>query len=243
MNIISALGSLTLFTIIFLIFGSAFAVEIKDVNRTLNVQGQGQIYSTPDVATIKFSVETQSKNASDAVSENAKNTNSVIESLKPKLGKKDKLYTAGYSLAPINEYNNQTRKSEFKGFRASNNIIVETINLKDVGALIDRASQAGLNRVESLSFSSNNRDDLRTQALEKAVKDAKDTAQVVAKAAGVEIVRIQQIMPSYNFPHPVYADFSDRRMSTAEAAPPPPTPIAPGELTTTAYVNIVFEIK
>jgi len=240
MNTISTLGSLTLFTALLLTIGSAFAVETKDGNRTLNVQGQGQIYSMPDVATIKFSVETQSTHASDAVSENAKNTNSVIESLKPKLGKKDKLYTAGYTLTPINEYNNQTRKSEFKGFRASNNIIVETINLKDVGALIDSASQAGLNRVQSLSFSSNNQDNLRKQALEKAVKDAKDTAQVVAKAAGVEIVRIQQIMPSYNFPHTVNADFAAGKMGTAEAAP---TPIEPGELSTTAYVNIVFEIK
>ncbi len=57
----------------------------------------------------------------------------------------------------------------------------------------------------------------------------------------MKITRILQLSPSYDYPVPVYRDYA---MSAREgAAPPPPTPIEPGELTINATVNIVFEIE
>ena len=50
------------------------------------------------------------------------------------------------------------------------------------------------------------------QALAKAVKDAKTTAETVANAAGVKITTIYQISPSYNYPIPVYRDFAESKM-------------------------------
>lgn len=216
------------------------AQESQTGKRTLSVTGNGKIDASPDVAYLTLSVETTSKNASQAVKDNAATTNKVLEVIKAKLGKEDKVSTAGYNLSPIYEYNNQTNKSEFSGYRASNRIIVEAHNLKELGNIIDATAQAGLNNIESLTFDTTKRDEFRREALTRAVNDAKSTAETLAKAAGVKITRILQLSPSFDYPVPVYRDYAMAK----EAAPAaPPTPIEPGDISVSATVNIVFEIE
>ncbi|MCI0482433.1 MAG: SIMPL domain-containing protein, partial [Candidatus Dadabacteria bacterium] len=170
----------------------------------------------------------------------AETTNKVIQVIKSKLGKNDKVSTAGYSLTPVYEYNNQTNKTDFKGYRASNRIIVEAHNLKEIGKIIDATAEAGLNNIESLSFDTTKRDDFRREALTRAVNDAKTTAETLAKAAGVKITRILQLSPSFDYPVAGYRDYALAK----EAAPAaPPTPVEPGDISVSASVNIVFEIE
>ncbi|MCL4246188.1 MAG: SIMPL domain-containing protein, partial [Candidatus Dadabacteria bacterium] len=140
--------------------------------------------------------------------------------------------------SPVHEYNNQTNKSEFKGYRASNQIVVEVHNLKQIGAIIDSTAEAGLNNISGLRFDTTKSAELRKKALSEAVGDAKATAEVLAQAAGVKITRILQLSPSYDYPVPVYGDYA-----MAKEAAAAPTPIEPGDLTISATVNIVFEIE
>ena len=206
--------------------------------QTLTVNGKGEMSAAPDVAYLNLAVETMAKSASQAVKENAEKTNSVMEAIKAKLGENDKVSTAGYNLSPIYEYNNQTNKSEFKGYKASNQIVAEVHNLKQIGAIIDSTAEAGLNNISGLRFDTTKSAELRKKALAEAVKDAKATAEILAQAAGVKITRILQLSPSYDYPVPVYRDFA-----VAKEAAAAPTPIEPGDLTINATVNIVFEIE
>ena len=223
----------------FLFANSSNAQSVKYEQQTINVNGSGEVYISPDIANISFSVETNSKTASDAVKENAAKTNKVLEALKSQIGKEDTLSTTGYNLSPMYEYNNQTKKSEFTGYKATNTVLVKTYNLKNIGTLIDSAAEAGSNNIQGLTFDSTKRNEYSREALVKAVKDAKTTADTVANAAGVKITTIYQISPSYNYPVPVYRDFAESRM----AAAPPPTPIEAGEITIKASVNMVFGIE
>lgn len=218
---------------------ASHAQDNQSGKRTLTVTGKGEVSGAPDVAYLNLSVETQAKSASQAVKENAERTNKVIDTIKAKLGEKDKVSTAGYNLSPIYEYNNQTNASEFKGYRASNQITVKLFNLKEIGTVIDAATEAGLNNISSLTFETTKSGELKKQALTAAVKDAKATAETLASAAGVKITKILQLSPSYDYPVPVYRDYA---MSKEAAAPAPPTPIEPGDLAISATVNIVFEI-
>ena len=215
------------------------AQNVQYDKQTLTVTGNGEMSAAPDVAYLNLAVETIAKSASQAVKENAEKTNSVMEAIKAKLGENDKVSTAGYNLSPIHEYNNQTNKSEFKGYKASNQIVVEVHNLKQVGAIIDSTAEAGLNNISGLRFDTTKSAELKKKALAEAVKDAKATAEILAQAAGVKITRILQLSPSYDYPVPVYRDYA---MAAKEAAAPP-TPIEPGDLTINATVNIVFEIE
>jgi uncharacterized protein YggE len=225
----------------FLINSLAFSQTVNNEKNTLQVNGKGVVTAKPDKANVTISVETTNQNASTAVKENSDKMNKVMAQLKSLIGKNDKISTTGYNLSPIYTYDEKTRKSELSGYRVSNSIIVESKNLGDVGKLIDSATQAGANRVESLSFDTDKRDEYRRQALLRAVEDARETADVVAKAAGVNIVKIIQISPSYEIPIPVYREFA--LTASEAAAPPPPTQIEPGEINVNASVNIIFEIQ
>lgn len=228
------------FFFVFLLVNCSNAQDTNQERQTLNVNGNGEVFIRPDIANISFSVETTAKTASLAVKENADKTSKVITSLKSQIGKEDKLSTSNYNLSPVNEYNNQTKKSEFIGYRATNTITVKTYNLENIGSLIDSASEAGSNNIQGLSFDTTKRDEYRREAMVKAVSDAKATANTVAGAAGVKITTIYQISPSYNYPAPVYRDFSRGKASFAEAAA---TPIEAGEISVKATVNMVFGIE
>jgi hypothetical protein len=224
-----------------LISNMAFAQSDKYEKNTLEVSGRGEIKIKPDTAYLRLSVETTAKKASDAVKENAEKMKTVIDKLKSQIGKGDKISTTGYQLYPLYDYNDKTKKTELTGYRATNEVVVETKNLNDLGKLIDSATQVGANRIENLSFSSDKKEEYRKQALAKAVQDAKATAEIVAGASGVKIVRILKISPSYDIPVPVYRDFGAQKLAAIEQAAP--TPIEPGELTVTATVNVVYEIQ
>lgn len=227
------------FLFAFLFVSSSNAQGVKYEQQTINVNGSGEVSISPDIANISFSIETNAKTASAAVKENADKTNKVLEALKSQIGEDDKLSTTGYNLSPMYEYNNQTKKSEFTGYKATNTVLVKTYNLKKIGTLIDSAAEAGSNNIRGLTFDSTKRNDYRREALVKAVKDARATADTVANAAGVQITTIYQISPSYNYPVPVYRDYSESKM----AAAPPSTPIEAGEITIKASVNMVFGIE
>jgi len=214
------------------------AQSVKYEQQTLNVNGGGEVYIAPDMANISFAVETNAKTASAAVKENAEKTNKVLEALKSQIGKDDTLSTTGYNLSPVYDYNNQTKKSEFTGYRATNTVLVKTFNLKNIGNLIDSAAEAGSNSIQGLTFDSTKRNEHMREALAKAVNDAKTTAETVANAAGVKITTIYQISPSYNYPVPVYRDYAESKIAAA-----PPTPIEAGEISIKASVNMVFGIE
>ena len=219
----------------------ASSQTVSNERNTLQVSGRGELTAKPDKVNITISVDTTNQIASAAVKENADKMNKVTEKLKSHIGKNDKISTTGYNLSPVYTYDEKTRKSDLSGYRVSNSIVVESKNLEGIGKLIDSATQAGANRIESLSFDTDKRDEYRKLALVKAVEDARGTADIVAKAAGVTIVKITQISPSYEIPIPTYREFA---LTAREApAPPPPTQIEPGELTVNASVNMVFEIQ
>jgi uncharacterized protein YggE len=232
-------GFITFLSLI-LISSMAYAQNEKYEKNTLEVTGRGEIKIKPDTAYLTLSVETTAKKASDAVKENAERMKSVLDKLKSQIGKGDKISTTGYQLYPLYDYNDKTKKTELTGYRASNNVVVETKNLNDLGKLIDSATQAGANRIDNLSFSSDKKEQYRKEALAKAVQDAKETAEIVAGASGVKIVRILKISPSYEVPTPVYRDFGVQKLAAAEAAP---TQIEAGELTVSGTVNVVYEIQ
>lgn len=208
---------------------------------TLNVNGKGEIKAKADVAFINIAVETTSKNAKSAVRENAVKTDSVIKKLKSMIGKDDKVQTTNYNLSPIYEYNKASRKNFINGYRVSNEVIIETYDLKNIGNLIDATSALGANRINGPRFDISNREDYKRQALVKAVEDAKKTADVVANSAGVKVIKILQISPSYHFPVPYRGRFAASAKDTMESSAP--TPIEAGNLTVTANINIVYEIE
>ena len=230
----------TLFAaVLFLSVYSSACAQQNNNQRTLNVNGTGEVRVKPDIAYINISVVTRSDSAEAAVRENAVKTTNVLNKIKSLIGKSDSVKTSNFNLSPVYEYDQTTRKSNLAGYSASNNLLVETRDLKNLGNLIDATATLGANRVTGPRFDISKREEYKRQALASAIEDAKTTAIAAAEAAGVELIHITVISPSYSYPVPVYA-MGEAKVAASSAVP---TPIESGDLTVSANVNITYEIR
>jgi uncharacterized protein YggE len=197
---------------------------------TIEVVGKARVMTMPNVATVTFAVETNSTKAQQAVRENAKQTDRLLNALKDMGEEKVKIKTSGFSLTPIYDRDNRFKP---KGYRVTNTVIVETKEINKVGIFIDEASTAGVSRIGSLTFSTDGEEKLRKEAAIQAVKQAKDMAADLAKAAGLTIKKIIKITYTPRGPAPLL------RMETMAAAAR--TPIEVGEITLEETVHVIFE--
>lgn len=215
-------------------FPLAFA---QGVRRVMEVVGRGEVSTTPDTGYITFGISTLASSAAQSVKENALKTTGVITRVKGILGSGDKIQTTGYSLLPEYSYS-ENKGRELMGYRTINMLFVETKDIQKVGEIIDAAIEAGANTVESVRFGVENATRLKKEALSDATRDAMEMAAVLAEAGGVEIGKIVSISPDYT-QYPI----TPRGFALEAAKSAMPTPIEPGELTVSATVRVVFEIK
>ena len=209
--------------------------------RRLTVTGQGEIKSKPDKADITIGVVTENKSSSVAAKENATASQRVQNAIK-QLGVAEKdIQTVNYSIQPLMVYpqpNQQNVKPQITGYRVYNQVRITVRDLPKMGDVLDAATNAGSNTIEGIAFGLQESTATEDQALEKAVKDARRKADRMVMAAGAKIVGVYEINEGVNV-RPVPMMFG-RAAAVADAAS---TPIAPGELTTTANVTIVYEIE
>ena len=166
-------------TLTFLVAAGLFAQTVPTITAT----GSASAAANPDQATITVSVTTAATVAIDASSQNAAQTSRVISALSATPAASVK--TIGYSLQPT--YNNA---GVITGYSVTNTLQITTSDLSITGQLIDTATQAGANRVQSLSFGLKDSQPLRSQALKLAAVAARTQVDAIASGLGVTLGKI-----------------------------------------------------
>ena len=103
-------------------------------------------------------------------------------------------------------------------------------DLGKLGDLLDKVTVAGANRIEGIAFIVSNQDGLLDEARRKAVADAKDKADLYAKAAGFTLGKVMSLTEE-SAPSPRRW----RAAMTAVAAAP--VPVEAGEMTLSVRVR------
>jgi uncharacterized protein YggE len=197
---------------------------------------RGEIQATPDEATILFAVESRAATAAEAGARNARVQNAVLDTLRKMRIAANDIGTMGYSVQPEYRYPERGGEPTVVGYVARNTIRAKLRRIDQVGPTIDAALKAGANRVAGLNFESSKHDDLRRQALQAAVRNARADAVAMATAAGGtlgDLIEIQSQM--YDQPRPM-VEMQMARVAAADASAP--TPIMPGEQTIGVMVTV-----
>jgi len=111
--------------------------------------------------------------------------------------------TFGYTLRPeyqLSRDGSGTRT--ISGYRVQNNIGVTLPDVDATGRVLDRAVEAGANRVTNLQFEASDTRDARLQALREAVASAREQAQTIAEAMGVQLGIALEVHGGANAPGP-----------------------------------------
>lgn len=211
----------------------------------ISVQGSTEFDVAPDLAKIRFRIETQSVTAQDAQVRNRQIGDEVSAALARAGVRQSELQTADYRVERIQEWDPTGQKMVDKGYRVSNIFVVSTKNLQAVGTILDAGIQAGANNVESLSFefSDGKQKEVKTEALRKATMNAREKADALADGAGVRLGKVLTLSEQSYYVMP-YAR-SDVMMAKAEmggAPEVPPTAISPQDVHITAQVSVTYEI-
>ncbi|MGB2905514.1 MAG: SIMPL domain-containing protein [Candidatus Aminicenantaceae bacterium] len=202
---------------------------------TLDISESASVAAPANLVRIAFAVESNASEAGEAVRMNAEQTDALLKALKKAIGREDRLETSGYSLNPVYGRGNTQVTS---GYRVRNTVTLTSKEVEKAGVFIDAATGAGANRIDSLSFAHDQAEKLKDQAAVKALEKAVKTAERLAAAAGMRVVRVVNI--DYSSPGPGVR-FS--RAVLAETGAGAPTPIEAGELSVSATVRMTFEIR
>lgn len=216
------------------------AMPQEEDRGTLQVSGQAQVSVPADKAIISFAVETEARSAQDAVRENAQRMDAVIAGLGGSGIEGMEIETFGYNLSPDYRYPSRENPGsrEIASYRAQNNIRVTLPEVESAGAILDAATEAGANRVQSVQFEASNLQSARLQALAEAVNHARQEAEVMAQAMGVELGTILTVTGGANTPGPRIM----ARAFAAEAAQAT-TPIEAAGQVVSANVTITYRIR
>lgn len=206
----------------------------------VTVNGEGLVQAQPDTAIINISVITQNKRALDAQQENANRSELVVRAVKLAAGAGAEIKTSGYNVQPMQVYNNN-QPPTITGYQASNSVTVTMSDLSKVGAVIDAASQAGANNINSVAFTLRKDRPAKDQALTDATRAAVGKAQAIAQALGGRVVRILDVQEAGATPRPIYDSDIRTRMTAQSAAAP--TPIEVGTLDINSQVQLTAEIE
>src|SRR5688572_17371253 len=114
--------------------------------------------------------------------------------------------------------------------------------LKNVGAVIDAASGAGANSIDSVSFILRQTSPARGQALAEATQQAMNKAQSIAQALGGRVLRVvEESEGSTVGGSPHMANEASTMNMDMQAAKV--TPIAVGQLSIKSNVQLIVEIE
>ncbi|HEX8649596.1 MAG TPA: SIMPL domain-containing protein [Pyrinomonadaceae bacterium] len=214
------------------------------------VMGDANLQAQPDTAVVILSVITQSKQAVVAQQENARKSDAVINAVKTTAGSNPEIKTSDYRLQPQQTYSDN-RMPSIIGYEARNTVSVRMYDINQVGAVIDAASRAGANSVESVSFILREDNAARGQTLAEATRQAMIKAQSIAQALGGRIVRVVEEHEAGATNRPPTTDYNanmsgEENMALSSAyksAARYATPVEAGALNVRSQVQLVVEIE
>ncbi len=216
----------------------------KKSNRTtkVTVAGEATTRVEPDAAVVVISVVTQSAQAIMAQQENARKSDAVASAVKNIASSSAETKTSDYTLQPRYDYR-ENRLPKIIGYDARNSVIVTMTDLKNVGALIDAASRAGANSIDSVSFVLRQASPARGQALADATQQAMNKAHSIAQALGGRVLRVVEENENSTVGADVREAYDMVARQSFNAAKIAPTPIAAGQLSIKSNVQLIVEIE
>lgn len=201
---------------------------------TLSVIGEGQVKAKPDVAILHIGVQTTSENAQDAVARNAELMSRVMDAVKSLNVRSEDLQTVGFDISPIMDYTeNSPTFGKIIEYRVEDVLSVR-VGIHLAAQVLDEAVAAGATVAGNLTFSLRNEAPARKKALAAAVAAARRDAEATAAAMGIKLKGTHNVEVMYSG-----APVITRGALRAEKAST--TPLAPGILTVSAHVRILFK--
>lgn len=225
-------------------------------SNVISVSGNGEVFAIPDTGSFSFSVVEEGKNVKDAQDKASKKINTILDAVRS-LGVAEKdIKTIGYNSYPKYEYSSSVcpasregiavycppGKQVLTGYEVSQTISIKVRKTADAGTVLTKVGDLGASNISGLNFVIDDMDAVNTEARGKAIADAKEKAEVLAKALGVRLVRIVSFNEGGSYPIPyAMGGMMEKSISMDNISTPPQTPVGENEIV--SNVTITYEVE
>ncbi len=222
---------------------------------SITVSGKGEVYASPDLATMDFSVLSESKTVAEAMEDNTRKMNAIIDAVKSLGVADDDLRTSGFNINPHYDYietNPETTemrvyypsgKRQLSGYDITQTLTVKVRqdNMSKVGQIIQEAAASGANQVGDLQFTIDKPEVLQEQARKQAIEEAKAKAAVLAQQLEVKLGDITGYSEGGYYPTYTTNYAKGMEMDAVQESATPA--IQTGQNKIESSVNITYEIR
>ncbi|SHG30443.1 hypothetical protein SAMN05444372_104196 [Flavobacterium micromati] len=226
--------ALSILSILFMTL--SYGQEVKQIPQ-INVSGEGKVKVIPDEATIEVTVETKGNNAKDVKKQNDIKIEAALKFIKKMNLAPSDFKTQRVALNP--QYDYEKKKHNYN---ATQTIEILLKDLSKYDELMEGLVDAGINRIDNVTFQSSKLVQYQSEARKLAIKEAKLKAEDYVSVIGQKVGRAITISDNTQnyYPQPRY--MAMKTMEMADMSVPRET-LAVGEINITANVTVSFILE
>ena len=228
--------------------GKILQGEEKD-RPQISVSGEGKVFATPDIAMFMVTIITSEKRIGEAQNNNSSRSNAVVDFLKQNGIEEKDIKTTNYSVQPQYQYGDVIRclrypcpqpPPQIVSYEVRHSLQVKVRDLNKVDDLLAGVVNAGGNEVGSVSFTIDDEKKVMAEARKKAIDNAKQKAEVLARDLGVHLKKIVGFSESGGG-YPIY--YAKMAGIGADSATSETPQVQPGEQEIRSNVTITYELR
>lgn len=223
----------------------AFAQEHPSVSALPNsvyVGADGKFEAVPDTAEIQMNVAAQDDSSQVAYQKASKDVEQVRQVLRSN-GLDPKSATVGFfSVQPIYEWK---PKQRVIGYRATTDLTLKLKDFSKIGTITQQLADANVSETQTLNYILENMDEAKNHAVEDAYRRARNSAETIARASGRVLGDLSYAsVDTFENSRIIVPRMARAMAAGVNAAPPAPTEeFSPQNVTVTAHVNALFNLK
>lgn len=201
---------------------------------TVEVVGEGIVYATPDMVNISISIEKEGLDLKNLRQKNGEAVAQVLQLLSKELPMEN--FQTSYISLYKDDYNKLNK------YRVVQNINIKLEDISKYDNLMNAIFDAGVNRIDGISFGVKNKEKLLQEARVAAINDARKKALLYAVSLDQNIgkaIQIKEVNSHFNDIQPVERM---SKMSLGSPANGNDNTLAVGKIAIEAQVNVAFEL-
>lgn len=199
---------------------------------TVEVVGEGIVYATPDMVNISISIEKEGIDLKNLRQKNGEAVAQVLQLLSKELPMEN--FQTSYVSLYKDDYNKLNK------YRVVQNINVKLEDISKYDNLMNAIFDAGVNRIDGISFGVKNKEKLLQEVRVAAIDDARKKALLYAVSLDQNIgkaIQIKEVNSHFNNIQPV-----ERMSKMSLGSTGSDNTLAVGKIAIEAQVNVAFEL-
>ena len=199
---------------------------------TVEVVGEGIVYVTPDMVNISISIEKEGLDLKNLRQKNGEAVAQVLQLLSKELPMEN--FQTSYVSLYKDDYNKLNK------YRVVQNINIKLEDISKYDNLMNAIFDAGVNRIDGISFGVKNKEKLLQEARVAAIDDARKKALLYAVSLDQNIgkaIQIREVNSHFNDIQPV-----ERMSKMSLGSTGNDNTLAVGKIAIEAQVNVAFEL-